>query len=122
MDMNPDQQLHKIEISLENAKKAIELANCLQRLHNNPDFQTVVLQDFFVDEASRAVLLLSDPSMQIAEKQQDVHNIIIGIGSLHRYFGKIYRLGEMSVRALEADQNTKEEILEEQLGMNELVQ
>ena len=120
--MNSEQQLHKLEISLENAKKAIELANCLQRLHDNPDFKTLILQDFFVDESSRAVRLKSDPNMAAPEKQKNVDDVITTIGGLTLYFGKIYRLGDMSVRALEADQTTREEILEEQLGDNELVQ
>lgn len=120
--MNPEEQLNKIEISLENAKKAIDLANALQRLHENPDFKTVILQDYFVDESSRAVRLKSDPEMATVEKQKNVDDIIISIGGLFRYFGKIYRLGDMSIRALEADQNTREEILEEQLGDGELVQ
>ena len=122
MSMNPEEQLHKIEISLENAKKAIELANALQRLHENKDFQTVILEDFFKGEASRSVMLKSDASMASVEKQKNVDDIITSIGGLYNYFGKLYRLGDMSVRALEADQNTKEEILEEQLGVNELVQ
>jgi len=120
--MNPEEQLHKIEISLENAKKAIEIANALQRLHANPDFKTVILEDFFKGEASRSVMLKSDPSMASIEKQKNVDDIITSIGGLYNYFGKVYRLGDMSIRALEADQNTKEEILEEQLGENELMQ
>ena len=120
--MNSEEQLHKIEISLENAKKAIEVANALQRLHENPDFKRVILQDYLKDEASRSVMLKADPSMATVEKQKNVDDIITSIGGLYNYFGKVYRLGDMSIRALEADQNTKEEILEEQLGVNELVQ
>ena len=120
--MNPEEQLHKIEISLDNAKKAIELANALQRLHDNPDFKLLILEDYLKAEASRSVMLKSDPSMATPEKQKNVDDIITSIGGLYNYFGKVYRIGEMSVRALEADQNTKEEILEEQLGENELMQ
>ena len=116
MDMNSEQQLQHIEISLENAKKAIDLATALQRLHENPDFKTVILDDFFKEEASHSVLLKSDASMSTDEKQKSVDIIITSIGGLYQYFGKVYRLGDMAIKAIAADQSTREEILEEQLS------
>ena len=40
--MNPEQQLQSIEISIEQAKEAISMAEALDRLHKNPDFQKVI--------------------------------------------------------------------------------
>jgi len=115
-----EQQLHQIEISLENAKKAIELGDSLERLHKNPDFKRIILDDFFKEEASRAVMLKSDPNMLGEEQQVTVDNIITSIGGLYQYFAKVYRLADMSVRALEANQQTREELLEEGLTEDEL--
>jgi hypothetical protein len=121
MDQN-EQHLQKIEISIEAAKKSIDLAKALQRLHDNPDFKSVILEDYFHEEAHRAVMLKADPEMALPEKQKAVEDVITGIGGLYNYFGKIYRMAEMSSRAMEADQQTREEILEEQLGEAELMQ
>lgn len=117
-----EQQLSNIQISIENAKKAIELAQALQRLHENPDFKAVILEDFFHEEAHRAVLLKADQAMAPPEKQKAVDDVITSIGGLYNYFGKVYRMAEMSQRAMEADQQTREELLEEQLQENALVQ
>jgi len=120
--MKSEEQLNRIQISIENAKKAIELAQALQRLHDNPDFKAVILEDYFHEEAHRAVLLKSDGSMTEPEKQKTVDNVITSIGGLYNYFGKVYRMAEMSARAIEADQQTRQEILEEQLLEETVVQ
>jgi hypothetical protein len=119
---NLEQNINRIEISMDNARKAIDLAKALKRLHENEDFKAVILQDFFVEEAHRAVLLKADAEMKTPEKQKAVDDVITTIGGLYNYFGKIYRLADMSTRALEADQATHGEMLQEQLSENELVQ
>ena len=117
-----EENLGRIQISIENAKKAIDLAQALHRLHDNPDFKAVILDDYFHEEAHRAVLLKADQSMAPPEKQKAVDDVITSIGGLYNYFGKVYRLAEMSERALRADQETREELLEEQLSEQALVQ
>jgi len=115
-----EQQLHQVEISLQNATKAIELGDALERLHKNSDFKKVILEDFFKEEASRAVMLKSDSNMLGEEQQITVDNIITSIGGLYQYFAKIYRIADMSIRALEANQQTREELLKEGLTEDEL--
>jgi len=117
-----ENQLHQVEISIENAEKAIELAKALKRLHDNADFKTVILEDFFHEEAHRAVLLKADEAMAPPEKQKQVDDVITTIGGLYNYFGKIYQMANMSARALAAHQETREEILEEQLSEGIAVQ
>lgn len=117
-----EQSINAIEISMDNARKAIELAKALQRLHDNADFKAVILQDYFHEEAHRAVMLKSDPEMFTEEKQKAVDDVVTSIGGLYNYFGKIYRMADMALRSLEADQETHGELLQEQLSDNELVQ
>ena len=115
-------QLKQVEVSMENAKKAIDLAQALKRLHDNPDFQVVILEDYFHEEAHRAVLLKADQAMMTPEKQQMIDDVITSIGGLYNYFGKIYRMADMSARALEADQDTHQELLEEEMSEGIAVQ
>jgi hypothetical protein len=114
--------LKQVEISIDNAKKAMDLAEALKRLHDNPDFKAVILEDYFHEEAHRAVLLKADQHMMTPEKQQMIDDVITSIGGLYNYFGKIYRMAEMSARALEADQGTRQELLEEEMGEGIAVQ
>jgi len=118
--MNNEQQLHQIEITLAKAKERLALADALERLHQNPDFKAVILEEFFKEEASRAVMLKSDPNMFQTDQQKIVDNIIIGVGSLFQYFGKVYALADQAARAMEADQDTREELLQEGLVEEEL--
>ena len=113
--MNTEDQIQKIEMSLEQAKASIEIAEALERLHSNEDFKLVILEGLFKTEASRSIFLKSDPEMQTEEKQKDVNNVITTIGGLGLYFRKIFQVGDMSKRAIVDDQNTREELLEEQL-------
>ena len=118
--MNNEEQLHYIEISMENAKKAMELGQCLERLHSNPDFKRVILEDFFKEESVRAVMLQSDPNMYDPEKQTALKNIMISICGLYQYFAKVYRLADSSSRAITDAETTREELLNEALTSDEI--
>ena len=120
-EFNPT-ALKQVEISIENAHKAIELAQALKRLHDNADFKAVILEDYFHEEAHRAVLLKSDAAMMTPEKKKMVKDVITSIGGLYNYFGKIYRMADMATRALEADQETRQELLEEEMSEGVAVQ
>jgi hypothetical protein len=117
-----EQQIHSIGISIDKAKETIELAEALQRLHQNADFKKVILEELFKVEAARAVLLKTDPGMLGDEQQQTTDNIIITIGGVYQFFGKIYRLADGALQAISDNEKTRDEIQEEQLGQGELVQ
>jgi hypothetical protein len=110
-----EQQLQQVELTIEQAKQYISNADALNRLHENPDFQQIVLYEYFEAESKRAVLLKSDPEMQGDDGQKQVDNVILGIGGLYAFFNKIYQYGNQAHRSLPADQQTQEEILQEQL-------
>jgi len=114
--MNHENQLEQVELGIKEAEEMIELADSLQRLHNNKDFKIVITNGYFVEEARRAVLLKSDPEMQSNEHQKQVDNIILSVGGLYAYFNKTYQMGNMAQRSLEDNEQTRSEILQEQLG------
>lgn len=119
-------QLQQIEISLEDAQANVALAEKLNRLHKNKDFQELIVEGYFRDEASRAVLLKADPEMCEDREQKQLNDIITSIGGLRQYFHKVFRLGQMSEQSMEADKQTRQELLAEDLttveGSGEVLQ
>jgi hypothetical protein len=115
-----EQQLAQIEITIEQAHEAIALADALKRLHKNKDFKLVITEGLFDKEASRVVILRSDPEMASEKEQKECNDIITTIGGVFGYFNKIYAIGNQCHMSLEADKETRGDILQEQLGEDNL--
>lgn len=117
--MSIEQQIEQIEISLEHAKKAIARMEALDRLYKNKDFQQIITEGYFRDEASRLVLLKGDVNIN-DEAERHCEKMINGIGCLRAYFQMVNHFGDQAQKALEDDHRTREELLAEQLaGGNE---
>lgn len=114
------EQLNAVEIDIERARELIELAEALKRLHNNKDFKLIIREGYFKEEASRVVIVRADPEMASEEDQKQINDIITSIGGLFAYFHKIYALGNRAQMSLVADEETRSEILEEQLAEDDL--
>lgn len=108
-----DQQIEEIEISIEQSKKLIDMMESMKKLTDNPDFKKVIIDGYFKDEASRLVLLKADDTMQDDKDQMQIMNQINAIGYVRKYFSTIYQLGHMAERSVEADKQTREELLAE---------
>lgn len=111
--MSDTEQLEKIEVSIEQAQFNIARKAKLMNLMKNPDFNSLVLEDYFLKEASRLVLVRADPNMQDEEHQKAIDQAIVSIGGFRQYINTIMQLGSMAERALKDDQETREEILAE---------
>jgi hypothetical protein len=114
--MNSQQQ--EIEIDIKQAKRAVALYKALDRLHENKDFQEIILNEFFVNESVRAVSMKSEPNAQSEEVQLQVDHVILAIGGLKQFFSKVYQTGASAQNAMEGLHETQQEILEEELGSN----
>lgn len=110
-----EQQIEQVEISLQHAKKAIEKMEALERLYHNRDFKLVIAEGYFQDEASRLVLLKGDLNIT-EESERHCDKMINGVGCLRAYFQMVNHFGDQAEKAVEDDQNTREELLAEQLG------
>ena len=113
--MSTEQELTEIEISLSNAKYALENANCLARLYKNKDFKHLVLDGYFVKQASRCVMNKAAPGFQTEDAQGEMVRDIDSIGRLKQYFVAVNAMGEMAMKSLADDSKTQEEILAEDL-------
>ena len=110
-----EQQLQQVGLDIDEAKAHIALAEALDRLHKNADFKAVILKEYLIEESVRIVGLKSDPNALDEEKQTQIDNVIISIGGLRQYFGKIYHMGRGSQQAIDEYRGTQAELLQEQL-------
>jgi hypothetical protein len=112
---NSEQQLRQVQLTIEQAKASIERMKKLQRLFQNEDFQDIINEGYFVEEAARLVGARADANIQGKEQQRHINLLIDGVGALRHYFSNIERWGRMAEDALKNHEETREEILREQL-------
>lgn len=108
-----EQQIAEIEVSMEEAKEAVELGKALDRLNNHPDFKLIIRDGYLRDEAVRLVHLKSDPNMQGENQQRHVDRDIMGIGALLNYFRKIQHISMQANSLVEQCEQAIEELRNE---------
>jgi len=112
---NSTEQLEQLEVTLEQAKAAKSLKDSIFKLQENIDFKRVVNEGYFEKEASRLVLLKADDNMQGLDEQAMIIRQIDAIGTFRQHLGTIVALGRMAEKSITDDENTREEILSEDL-------
>lgn len=108
-------QIQEIELNIKQAQKIVELGNALERLRNNSDFKKVISEGYFEQEAVRLVHLKSDQNMQSPDSQKSIIAQIDAIGALNQYFQTVFHRASLAGKAIEADEETREELLAEGL-------
>ena len=111
--MSNQQDIIEIEVSMEDAKHAIELAEKLEKLMNNKQFKEVILEEYFKNEAVRLVGLKADPNCQTPEWKQNIENSLMAISELRMFFMKIRWQANQAEAALEDAKNAHAELLAE---------
>jgi len=111
-----EQQMHQVEVTIEECEEQIAQAEALERLHKNTDFKKIILTDYFEKNAIRTVMMKSAAGHEGEKEQKNLDNVLIGIGQLGQYFHKIFAFGEGAARAMEEHKNTREELLAEDLS------
>ena len=106
-----DLMVEQLEISMEEAKSAIEDKNSLLRLADNPDFKKIIEQGYFINEASRLVLSKASPDMANDVNQKSIDNAIIAIGYLRKHFSALIGIGRQAEKALHDAEVARDEIL-----------
>lgn len=105
--------IQEIDANIREAQKYVELGNTLERLRENRDFKSIVLEGYFEKEAIRLVHLKADPSMQTPERQASILTQIDAIGAVRQYFDSVLHRANMAAKQIESDEMTREEILAE---------
>jgi chaperonin cofactor prefoldin len=110
--MSIEQEIKQVEVTIEEAKKAVELGKSAAKLEKNSDFKKTVMQGYFIDEAARLALLVSDPMIS-PELRAAVMRDIDGVGAFKRYLSFMVQMGQQAERTIEENEQTLEEIREE---------
>ena len=111
--MTIEQQIEEIEVSIDEAKKAVELRDSILKLTKNKDFKKVIEENYFEKHASRLVLLKADPNMQKEEEQKNIMDNINAIGHFRQYLRTVIQLGNQAERDIISNEQAREEILAE---------
>lgn len=113
--MNTEQQIEQVELSIESAKKAVDMRDSLIALTKNKHFKKVISEGYFEKEASNLVLSRGEPALQTEEDQADLLSSIDAIGNFRQYLIKTMQFGNTAEKSLKEHETTKEELLQEQL-------
>lgn len=105
-------EIHQVELSIEEAKGAIEKAERVRRLSVNADFKAIIDQGYLKDEAVRLTHLLSDPTA--AEYREFIQRDLESIGGLQRYLRNLLNFGDIASREIEEHMETLDELQEEE--------
>ena len=108
-------ELEQIESSIKQSKRTVDLGSALERLFDNRDFKQVITEGYFNQEAVRLVHLKSDPNMQSPDTQKAIISQMDSIGYLNQYFSTVLALASMASKSIDADEQTREDLLAEGL-------
>ena len=108
-------QRDQIEVTIESARHTIKLKKSLDALRRNADFDLVILDEYFIGEASRLVQMKSSQAMQTPERQMFIDHAIVGLGSLQQFFVKIDAMSVEAERTLSNDLITQTELMNEEV-------
>ena len=111
--MSNSTEIKAIESSIKQAKSLVELGTALDRLRSNSDFKKIVGEGYFEAEAIRLVHLKADPKMQTEQHQADILKQMDSIGALNQFMQTKLHIARLALRSLEADKETRDELLAE---------
>ena len=110
------EQIQSVEMSIEDAKKAVRRRDAILRLEKNKDFKYLILEGFMEKHAVKQVMLKASPAMQSPEAQNMVDLQINAIGQFKQFMYNVVLMGNNAERALENDEQTLEELHAEELA------
>lgn len=100
-DVTPEQaQEEQAELTLEQAKKNIDLNNHLTQLTGHPSWKALINENYFKQEAARLVMIKSDPDM--TDYMDQIDNGILAIGMFRQYLATVQAIGRQAQNAVDA--------------------
>jgi len=107
----------QIEISISNAREIVDKRDKMLKLIKDPLFKELIEEQYFKDEASRLVLLLTDPEFASDERQEAIRGDMIGISALRQYIRNVLTFGNQMEQQIANSENTLEELRNESTDM-----
>ena len=106
--------IEELEANIKQAKEEVELGAALERLFSNRDFKKVVLNGYFEKEAIRLVYMKGEATLPTDHEKIVLQ--IDSIGTFRKYLKNITVSAELAKKAMEADEQTRDEITYEDLN------
>ena len=108
-------EIEQVEIQIEMAQKLRKMRdNCVKLTASEP-FKDVITEGYFKEEAARLVMAKS--SGLNADQLKLIDNMQYGIGALANFIESVMRRGAEMDQALNEHEETREEILAEEVSV-----
>lgn len=108
--------IDQLELNIKTARQHVALGQAFERLMSNQDFEQVILTGYLEKEPVRLVHLKADHAMQDSVSQTSILRQMDAIGTLTHYFQTIRHLSGQAAKSVSADEETRQEMLAEELG------
>jgi len=92
--------IQTLELTIEQAKKSVELMKKLERLHKNRDFKAIIEDELFNEYAKTLTLMVADPSLQSPEDQKDLNLESHMVGRFRQYLSSIFQKGRLAEKSI----------------------
>jgi len=106
-------ELEQVDIQIDMASKLRKMRDNCVKLTNSKPFKDVIIEGYFKEEAARLVMTKS--SNLNPEQMAIIDRMIFGIGALHNYIEGVMRRGAEMDEAIGEHEQTREEILAEEV-------
>ena len=106
-----EQEIEQIELSIEEAQKAVRRGELAKKLYDIPEFNELIVEGYLKNEVLRLAFLASDPNLP--ENYRDcVNRDIHGPAALKRYLSTLVQMADIAAREIEDHEENLEEIRE----------
>ncbi len=109
-DIAVEEELVKVQVYIDDAKVAVELADKLELLNSMPEFGELIIKGFMEGEPARIASIITDPEMQDEVNQRELVGAIKAVGYLGDYLRNILKRGAQMKAALSGAQDYQEEL------------
>jgi len=109
--------LEQVEIQIEVANTMRKLRDNAIKLMDNKLFKDVIGEGYFKEEAARLVMAKS--ASLAPEHEKLIDNMIYGVGALNNYLDAIVERGRQMDAAIGEHEETRDEILAEEMAQAE---
>ena len=107
-------EIEQVEIQIEMANKLRKIRDTCVKLTDSDAFREVITEGYFKEEAARLVMAKS--SNLSVDQMKLIDNMQYGIGALANYIESVMRRGAEMDQAVGEHEQTREEILAEEVS------
>jgi hypothetical protein len=108
-------EIEQVEIQIEMANRLRTMRDNCVKLTSSEAFKDIITEGYFKEEAARLVMAKS--SNLTAEQMNLIDNMQYGVGALANYLEAVMRRGTEMDTALKEHEETREEILAEEVSV-----